>query len=110
MEQYEHKVIAAVIAKLEGDQALGLEGWKLIAVDDGNMFFERPFVPPTPAEVKAAEAEKGEAPVGWTTEIVDPPAETPPPMTAPPGAPAVVPDPGPPPPAPVVPPVVAPVA
>ena len=85
MEQYEHKVVAAVIAKLEGDQALGMEGWKLIAVDDGNMFFERPYVAPTPAEVKAAEAEKGEAPVGWTTEIVDPPpAETPPPMTAPP--------------------------
>jgi hypothetical protein len=85
MEQYEHKVVAAVIAKLEGDQSLGMEGWKLIAVDDGNMFFERPFVPPTPAEVKAAEAEKEkeEAPVGWTTEIVDPPAaETPPPMSA----------------------------
>jgi hypothetical protein len=87
MDKYEHKVVAAVIAKLDGDQALGMEGWKLIAVDDGNMFFERPFVPPTAAEVKAAEAEKGEEPVGVTTEIVDPPAAVPDPDPAPPPAP-----------------------
>jgi hypothetical protein len=102
MEQYEYKVVAVSIADLT---ALAKDGWRLHTVDEGNTWWERLVVPPTPAEVKAAEAEKGEAPVGWTTEIVDPPKEE---------APAPVrvgdPEPPPPPPVPVVPPPEPPVA
>jgi hypothetical protein len=103
MDQYRYKVVAAVVADLD---ALGMDGWQLKTVDDGMLYFWKPYVPPTAAEVKAAEAEKEEAPVGWTTEIVDPPKEEAP-------APVRVGDPEPPPPvppAPVVPPPEPPVA
>ncbi|MCR5129838.1 MAG: hypothetical protein K6C10_00045 [Prevotella sp.] len=41
MKQYEYKIITPLINREEKLNQLGFEGWELVTVDSGTMYFKR---------------------------------------------------------------------